>query len=136
MCYNIIVNKIREEGIKMNKREVYKEIKRALAPVKEINVPCFYQYDEGFGFSITLPAKEKYGRSYYSELEYREDWTTKDYLEKIATDLRSFHYDYKSDMQVENKDRLMDIGRKVFDCASYADKKREFSFWKWVKALV
>lgn len=120
----------------MDKRAIHKELKMALFPVKEINVPCFWKYDEGFGFSITLPAKEKYGRSYYSELEYREDWTTKDYLEKISSDLRSFHYDYKSEMNFENKNYLLRVGQKVYDRANHVDKKREFSFWEWVKALV
>lgn len=120
----------------IDKRTLYKEIKKALLPIKEITVSCFWKYDEGFGFSIPLPAKEKYGRSYYSELEYREDWSTKDYLEKISSDLRAFHYDYKSDMQVENKNYLLTVGQKVYDRANQVDKKCEFSFWEWVKALV
>lgn len=120
----------------IDKRALYKELKKALLPIKKINVPWFYEYEDGFPFLISLPTKEKGSWQYSGSLTYKEGWTIKDYLEELSRELRSFHYDYKSDMASENKDHLLGIGQKVYDRASHVDKKREFSFWEWVKALV
>ena len=119
----------------MNKREKYNELKKAVMPIKEIKVPWFHEYEDGFPFLISLPAKEKGSWQFSGSLTYRADWTIKDYLEELSRELRSFHYDYKSDMDSENKNYLLTIGQRVYALASELDQKREFSFWEWVKAL-
>lgn len=120
----------------IDKRALYKELKKALLPIKKINVPWFYEYEDGFPFLISLPAKEKGSWQYSGSLTYRDDWTTKDYLEELSRELRSYHYDYKSDMDSENKNYLLTIGQRVYARASELNQKREFDFWKWVRVQV
>ena len=64
LCYNIIVSEIRKEGIKMDKKTVYKEIKKALMPIKEIDVFDYCEYLDTFCYEIELPVEDNFFYSY------------------------------------------------------------------------
>lgn len=112
----------------MDKKTVYKEIKKALMPIKEIDVFDYYEYLDTFCYEIELPVEDNFFYAYACSLKYQANYELKNYLDTLAVGLKNAE-DYEEQlpgntfngdttanittMDVENLKYLRKIGEKV-----------------------
>lgn len=128
MCYDIIVNKKKKEGISMTREELHDKIEKALEPIKEINVFDYYEDLDTLGYEVELPVEDNFFWAYTCSLKYQADYELKDYLDALAVGLKNaddyeeqlpgdtFIGDTTADvtaMDTENLKYLRKIGEKV-----------------------
>ena len=112
----------------MTKEEMHNKIKKALEPIKTIDVFDYYEYLDTFCYEIELPVEDNFFYAYACSLKYQADYDLKDYLNALATGLQNVEdYEEKlpgdtfsgdttasiTTMDVENIKYLREIGKKV-----------------------